>query len=285
MRPVNLLPPEERRGDHAPLRAGVASYAIVGVLAAALIGLVLVIMTENDINENKSELTRLEAREQAALAKSADLAPYENFATLEQTRSETVTSLATSRFDWERVLNELALVIPDRVTLEGLAGTASSSVSLEGASTTGTDGSIVGPSLQLTGCAPGQRGTARLLASLRDIDGVTRVGMQSSEIPDEAEGAAGGQPAIGDEGGSSATCTQEPGVAEFSITVAFDAVPAPDVAAAPPATGAPAATTPPATTAPDASGVDQAQADQQAAANSAAQQSGEAAAAANVGGS
>ena len=30
MRPVNLIPPEERRGDHAPLRAGALSYVIVG---------------------------------------------------------------------------------------------------------------------------------------------------------------------------------------------------------------------------------------------------------------
>ena len=56
-------------------------------------------------------------------ARAAELAPYGEFASLEQARAETVSSLAQSRFDWERVLNELALVMPERVTLETLTGT------------------------------------------------------------------------------------------------------------------------------------------------------------------
>ena len=59
MRPVNLIPPEDRRGEHAPLRAGFASYAIVGVLVVALIGVVLVILTGNQITDSKAELACL----------------------------------------------------------------------------------------------------------------------------------------------------------------------------------------------------------------------------------
>ena len=74
MRPVNLIPPEDRRGDHAPLRAGVASYAIVGVLALALVGVVMVILAGNKISESEAELAALEARKAQADAAAANCA-------------------------------------------------------------------------------------------------------------------------------------------------------------------------------------------------------------------
>jgi Tfp pilus assembly protein PilN len=234
VRAVNLIPPEDRRGDHAPLRAGVASYAIVGVLAVALIGVVLVILTGNKISDSEAELAGLEARKAQADLAAADLAPYNEFATLEQARSETVSSLAQTRFDWERVLNELALVIPRTVTLETLTGTAGVGISV-GDDAGAADPSITGPSLLIDGCAHGQTGTARFLAALRDIDGVTRVGMQSSELSEETT------PAAAPEGTDSTvtSCQNGPGVARFQATVAFDAVPVP--AAAVPPTSTPAA--------------------------------------------
>ncbi len=249
MRPVNLIPPEDRRGDHAPLRAGVASYAIVGVLAVALIGVVMVVLTGNDINESKSELAGLEARKAQADVAAAELAPYGEFATLEQSRSETVSSLAQSRFDWERVLNELALVVPRRVTLESLTGAAGSGVTVggeTGGTTTAADASIAGPSLQIGGCANGQKGVARLLAALRDIDGVTRVGMQSSELGEE-QTTTGGATSSDEQAGAEAgpvDCQTGPSVARFQASVAFDAVPVPETAA-PPAGTAPATATAP----------------------------------------
>lgn len=36
MRPVNLIPPEERRGERAPMRTGSLSYLLVGALALVL---------------------------------------------------------------------------------------------------------------------------------------------------------------------------------------------------------------------------------------------------------
>ena len=65
MRPVNLIPPEDRRGEHAPLRAGAVSYAIVGFLALALVGVVLMVLAGNEISENEAELAALEAAEGA----------------------------------------------------------------------------------------------------------------------------------------------------------------------------------------------------------------------------
>ena len=285
MRPVNLLPPEDRRGEHAPLRAGFASYAIIGVLVVALVGVVLVIMTGNQITDSKAELASLQARKAQADVAASKLAPYQDFATLSAARSETVSSLAQTRFDWERVLNELALVIPHRVTLDSLTGSAGAGGADSGASTS-ADPSITGPSLQLAGCAEGQNGVARFLAALRDIDGVTRVGMQSSQLGEQSDAATGAAaPAPGGDATAS-SCQTKPSIARFEITVAFDAVPVPESATVPPTgTPTPAATTsttpagttsttPAATTSTttDDSGVAATQSEQQAAKDSADQQ-------------
>jgi Tfp pilus assembly protein PilN len=250
MRPVNLIPPEDRRGDHAPLRAGVASYAIVGALALALVGVVLVVLTSNQISDSKAEIASLQARKTQADLTAQNLAPYANFASLEDARTATVSTLAQSRFDWERVLKELALVIPPDVTLENLTGKASaeSSVGEAGTTSSTSDASVTGPSLVIQGCALGQEGTAAFLAALKDIDGVTRVGMQSSQLPDEETTSA----ATGDSASTvtdSDSCQTRPSIARFEITVAFDAVPLPQTAAAP-ATGTPAAAPAPGTTTP-----------------------------------
>jgi len=288
MRPVNLIPPEDRRGDHAPLRAGFASYAIVGALALALVGVVLVVTTSNQISDRKAELAALEVRKAQADLTAHDLAPYANFASLSDARTLTVSTLAQSRFDWERVLKELALVIPPNVTLENLSGTASAGASVSAASSAAApDASIVGPSLVIQGCAEGQEGTAAFLAALKDIDGVTRVGMQSSELPGEETTAATGDSAAA---GASDSCQTRSSIAHFQITVAFDAVPVPQTSAAPPAgtpaaAPAPGATTTPTTTtaAPtttsttptagtDASGTAETASEQQSAVDSAKQQ-------------
>jgi Tfp pilus assembly protein PilN len=292
VRAVNLIPLEDRRGDHAPLRAGAASYAIVGVLALALIGVVLVVLAGNSARQSESELASLQARKAVADTAAADLAPYGEFASLTQSRDETVASLAQSRFDWQRVLNEFALVIPRRVTIENLTGTATTGVSVGTSDAGPTDASITGPQLQISGCAPGQNGVARFLAALRDIDGVTRVGMESSQLGDEsaaAPGATSSAAASGAEG----SCQTGPQVAAFHVTVAFDAVPAAPVAAAgtvpatPAATTTPeAGTTTPATTA-DNSGIAATQATEQGAKDSAQKQISDAkdgAAAVGVGG-
>ena len=123
MRPVNLIPPEDRRGDRAPLRTGALPYAVVAALVLGLAAVSSVVLTGNTVSERESELASLEAREAQAQARVQALSPYAEFASLEQTRHDTVASLAQSRFDWERVLRELALVLPDDVWLIALTGT------------------------------------------------------------------------------------------------------------------------------------------------------------------
>jgi Tfp pilus assembly protein PilN len=270
VRPVNLIPPEQRRGDRTPLRTGPISYVIVAALGLALVAVLALVLTGNSINDRKAEISQLQAREAAARTEAERLRAFADFASLSETRAQTVTSLAQSRFDWERILRELALVIPEDVWLTELSGAAGPDIQIENAPQVATATNISGPALSMVGCATSHEAVARFLQALKDVDGVTRVGIGKSERAGAEDIAA----ESGDE-----DCRTRDFIARFEIVAAFDEVVVPAIeAGAAPATPSTEATP---TTA-DGSGVAEAQAQQQQAVDSAAEQTGEAKAATNL---
>jgi hypothetical protein len=88
--------------------------------------------------------------------------------------------------------------------------------------------------LQISGCAAGQDSVARFLSALRDIDGVTRVGLASSDLPDSTTSAGATTDSAG--GGGGEACASRDFIAQFQIVAAFDAVPAPQIPVAAPST-------------------------------------------------
>lgn len=232
MRPVNLIPAEERRGEHGPLRSGPLAYVVVGALVAVLAGVTALVLTGNQIADRKGEVATLEAEDAAARERAERLAPYTQFRILREQRVATISSLADSRFDWERVMRELSLILPADVWLVDLSATASPDASTGGESGgggsggSGLRGSAPGPALELNGCASGQEAVAGFVTALKDIDGVTRVGIQSSELSDQEEGA-GSTGGSGSGGGGGDECRTRDFIASFSIVVAFDAAPVP----------------------------------------------------------
>ena len=241
MRPVNLIPADERRTSGGPVRTGPIAYLLVGALLLGLGAMVMLVLSKNTIADHKAEIASLKQQEAAVSARAQQYAPFTNFSSLEQSRNQTVSSLADSRFDWERVMRELSRVIPSNVWLDHLSGSATGGEG--GSGSTISDPSITGPALQISGCATGQDAVAGFLAALRDIDGVTRVGLTSSARPggDASSGAS-----TGDSSGSGGCATRD-FIAAFQITVAFDHAPTPATSGTSPT--APA-TTPPATTTP-----------------------------------
>jgi Tfp pilus assembly protein PilN len=221
MRPINLIPPEERRGEQAPLRSGPLAYVLVGALVLLLLGVVGLVTTGNQISEREEEVATLKREDAAEAAKAQRLAAYTQFRTLSEQRVQTVQSLADSRFDWERVMRELALVLPADAWLTEL--TANAGGGSEGGEGGGSLGAL-GPTLELSGCTTGQEATAGFVTALKDIDGVTRVGVQSSELPEQSE-AGGGGGGGGEAGGGE--CQTRNFIAKFEIVVAFDAAPVP----------------------------------------------------------
>ncbi|MDX6588914.1 MAG: hypothetical protein QOI84_188 [Solirubrobacterales bacterium] len=224
MRPVNLIPPDQRQGAHAPMRTGAIPYIVVGALVAVLAGVALLVTSGNQISERKSEVTQLKSEDAAATQQAERLAAYTQFQTLHEQRLATITSLADSRFDWERVMRELALILPHDVWLTELNASASAGAE-SGAGGGSLRGSIAGPALELEGCATGQESVAGFITALKDIDGVTRVGVESSELSGQEEGA--GSSGGSSESGGGSECRTREFIAKFNIVVAFDAAPIP----------------------------------------------------------
>jgi Tfp pilus assembly protein PilN len=235
VRPVNLIPSEQRRGEHAPMRTGPVPYIVVGALIAALAGVTALVLTGNEIADRKAEAAQLRQEDVAVKARAQRLAAYTQFRALHDQRVATVTSLADSRFDWERVMRELSRVLPSDVWLTNLTATDSPSVSIGSGGGGGGSGSssganmrasVAGPAIEMSGCANGQDGVAGFVTALKDIDGVTRVGVQSSALPNAGSGA-GISPGSGSggEGGGSTDCRTRGFIAQFKIVVAFDAAP------------------------------------------------------------
>ena len=251
MRPVNLIPVEQRQGGRAPMRSGPVAYIAVGALIAALAGVTLLVVTDNQISDRKAEVTQLRREDAVAKARAARLAAYTQFRAVHDQRVATVTSLADSRFDWERVMRELALILPGDVWLTNLTGTVNPQVAPEAAVSIPLRAGASGPALELVGCAGSQDAVAGFVQGLKDIEGVTRVGVQSSTL--NSESASSGSATTGSEGADS-PC-QRKSVAQFQIVAAFDAAPVPSTAsgastgaaAAPPSTGTTTSSTTPST--------------------------------------
>jgi Tfp pilus assembly protein PilN len=229
VRPVNLIPPEQRR-DRGVSRTGALAYIVVGALIALLAGVVLIVLSSNQISESEAELTTLNAQQAAAEARADRLSPYAGFQQVARQRTTTVLELADSRFDWPRVLRQLSLVVPKYVVLGRLVGLAGQGVGDEGGEGEGSSlaGEIKGPSLTLEGCALNQKRVAALIVALDQIDGVTRVGLGSAKRASE------------DSGGEEGACD----AVDFNIAVAFDAAPVSPNAADGEAAAAPVAEEP-----------------------------------------
>jgi Tfp pilus assembly protein PilN len=226
MRPVNLIPPEQRQGAHAPMRTGPIPYILVGALAAVLAAIALLVLTSNQISERESEIAELGRKDAAAQQQAKRLAGYVQLQTLHEQRLATISNLANSRFDWERVMRELSLILPHDVWLTNLDASASGAQTGGAAAASALRGAVPGPALELTGCATGQESVAGFVTALKDIDGVTRVAVQSSELPKQEDGAgqSGGSGGGGSEGGE---CQTREFIAKFEVVVAFDAAPLP----------------------------------------------------------
>jgi Tfp pilus assembly protein PilN len=229
MRPINLIPPEDRSGQHSPLRTGPLAYIVIGALVLALGGVTALVLTGNQIADSKNEVAKLKREDAVAQAEAKRLAAYSQFHALHEERLATITTLADSRFDWERVMRELALVLPHDVWLTTMD--ASASAESTSSSTSGGGGglrdSIAGPALELGGCAVGQEAVAGFVTALKEIDGVTRVGVESSELGDQEEGAGSTSGSAGGASGGSQECRTRNFISQFQLTVAFDAAPVP----------------------------------------------------------
>src|SRR6476646_11551836 len=110
------------------MRTGALAYVVVAVLGLALLAITGFVLMNNQISDRKAEKSSLESQLATAQAEADRTKSFADFAALQLSREQTVASLAQSRFDWERVLRELAIVIPHDVWLTSLTAPVSPEV-------------------------------------------------------------------------------------------------------------------------------------------------------------
>jgi Tfp pilus assembly protein PilN len=179
MRAVNLIPVEQRGGMRRG-GSGVGSYVLLVVLALVVLAGGSYALANRTISERRQELADVQARAQASAAEAQGLQAYTSFTALSQKRSETVRSLAASRFDWSQALHEVARTIPADAWLTSMRATVTPSASADGGATDPLRSAIATPAIEILGCTTSQAKVASVISSLRRIDGVERVSLSSS---------------------------------------------------------------------------------------------------------
>jgi Tfp pilus assembly protein PilN len=164
VRAVNLLPEQHRRrpaGTHAPKGS---SYMVIGLLAVLVVMAAAYALTSNQANDRKTQAAEASQEADGYEARVRALGAYGNFRQTKETRLASVKQLATSRFDWERYLRELAALLPSGTWLR--EANASVTGELDGA-TPSADGTPLQPGAVLKGCAQSQSEVAKLMVRLR----------------------------------------------------------------------------------------------------------------------
>jgi len=164
------------------------------VLAALVLGVAGYVLTSNSISSHKSEIAQAQQETAAAQAKASSLQKYGDFNQVAATRLQSVSSLAVSRIDYERLLRETSRVLPGGVWVTSLDAEAVGGGTTSTTSTTSTTGAA--PTVHLVGCAPSQRAVATTLVRLRAIHGSDEVQLNDSgrplKIGSAAQGGDGG---------------------------------------------------------------------------------------------
>jgi Tfp pilus assembly protein PilN len=239
MRPVNLIPLDERRGaargggaGNAPVRV----YALLGVLGVALLCVLALVLTTNQINSKTEELSKVEAQDQGIKQVADALRPYGAFAQLQEARKLQIGQVVSARFNWERALRQLSRAIPSNVWLLNLSGTVSPAVDIEGAageaSTLRTKANA--PAFTLTGCTYSQHAVARMMTRMQNLDDVTAVQLAKSARKDEAStgSTATAQASTGQQTEDATDCAGSSKVTKFDLLIVFGGAPTAQAAAA-----------------------------------------------------
>lgn len=203
MKAVNLLPEQHR--VRAAGQAG-GAYAVIGVLAALVVMATVYALTANQVTSRSTQQAKASEEARRLEAETAKLDRFGDFSQVKQTRLASVRELAGGRFDWERFMRELSLVLPRGSWIRDVDASATGSAEASGQ----PSGQ---PSAKLTGCAPTQPETAKLMVRLRRMHRVDEVTLTES-----AQEAGGGAASL-------ASCGK---LYSFDLLVSFLATPPPE---------------------------------------------------------
>ena len=184
MRAFNLLPKEEVRAEKEGRQSAIPHVivALAGVLVfAALAAFYLsssasVTKKTGQVDDLRGELASLQVPEKKPHSGASD-------AKIDSERATRTAALSTAladRLAWDRILRELALILPSDVALDSLDATAPSPGSA-GAATSGGVSTV-----RITGKAASQEAIARLLSRLQVIPEFGTVQLEFATASEDA---------------------------------------------------------------------------------------------------
>ncbi len=194
MKPVNLVPQDQRRRTPSE-GSGKGAHVLLGGLAVLLAMAVFYVLTANSITEKESQAEQARIEADQLEAQAATKNSFTDFAEIAQTRAASVASVASTRFDWERLMRELSRVMPEgswltsaSASVTGATDAASATAPAAPADPATAGAGAGGPSANLVGCIPKHSDVARTMVRLRQLHRVIDVELTQSSRAD-AEGA------------------------------------------------------------------------------------------------
>jgi len=175
MRPVNLLPESDRRRQPAQ---GGSSYLVLGVLGVLLVMVAAYVLVANQVTTRQNAAAAASAEADRLEVRALEIGAFGDFAQTKEVRATSVRQLADGRFDWERLMRELARVLPAGGWLQSAAASTSGDPGATGSSSEETGGS--GPEANLTGCMRKQSDVATLMLRLGRMHRVEDVTLTES---------------------------------------------------------------------------------------------------------
>lgn len=183
MKPVNLVPREQRRAAVGQGQRPGSAYAVVGVLAVLLVMAVAYVTVSNQIKTRTADADAAAAQADQLEAQAQQLGSFSDFAAIQQQRLASVANVAASRFDWERFMRELARIMPTGSWLQTTEASTSAAdgdaAAASSAPAPGT-GVAIGPNAKLVGCTPNQSDVASMMVRMRRMYRVTEVHLNES---------------------------------------------------------------------------------------------------------
>jgi Tfp pilus assembly protein PilN len=179
MKAVNLIPGEHRRARPSGSSSG-GAYAVVGVLAVLLVMLVGYVLTTNSLKQSESKAAAAQQEADALEAQAQQLGSFTDFASIKDQRLASVISTAHTRFDWERFMRELALVMPEGSWLQDTDASVYGDDDSSGGPADSSEAKAMNPSATLVGCTPKQTEVATMMKRLEQLHRVTEVSLNES---------------------------------------------------------------------------------------------------------
>jgi Tfp pilus assembly protein PilN len=183
VKPVNLIPQDQRRRRQTH-SGGKGAPIALGVLAALLLMVVGYVLTSNTITERKDKTHAVSAEADRVEAQAGQQNSYADFAQIAQTRMESVSEVAATRFDWERFMRELSRIMPEGSWLQSADASVTGQPTTGGSTVSGptTDAAAATPqpAATLIGCTPGQDDVARMMVRLGQLYRVEDVQLNDS---------------------------------------------------------------------------------------------------------